>query len=190
MKFSLLNSLLILTTIALSLALFIATKKQKLIITDNHRTSCQLPIGIVEDSQWIDKSAPPPLSMDRAYAIGKALANELNSTQSERGISCWHVANISLLSLEEYKADCWVYHLSLEGERATAQVGNTVKKTEDDGEEGMSQIPIYSGTTSTTEYLAIFVLFDGSTHFDAANSSVESKFAKRQIRKNHDPFSD
>ena len=96
MRFTLLSLLLLVTVVALTVALCLKRTPDKLMLIGGDIDTWELQESAGLESQWLDKSQQPRLSVSGAYEIAQDICNHLNSAQEETGVGYWEPVTISI----------------------------------------------------------------------------------------------
>ena len=126
MRFNLLNMLLLVTVIALGVALSLKRTPDKLMLVGGYIDTWELQESAGEECEWLNKSQPPKLSVADAFRISQTICSHLNSRKQSTGVGFWETTSISLVRLDESK---WAYFVRVEGTDYPQHLGvNTVEQ--------------------------------------------------------------
>ena len=115
LRFNFLNLLLLITVVALSIALFQKRTSERLVLIGGDDDTWELPESAVLDSQWLDKSQPPRLSVSEAYKIARNICEHLNSVQESTRLGFWEPLSVSMERLQPVDNNQWAYSARIEG---------------------------------------------------------------------------
>ena len=104
--------MLLVTVIALGVALSLKRTPDKLMLIGGYIDTWELQESAGGECEWLDKSQPPKLSVADAFRISQSICSHLNSRKQLTGVGFWETASISLERLEGQK---WAYFVRIEG---------------------------------------------------------------------------
>jgi hypothetical protein len=113
------------------------------VMSYNYADAWQLLDSARDTSQWLDKSLPPPIGPEKAYAVSLNVAAQLEASYEALGLFDWKIESISLVPLGlEHN---WAYVCSIYG----------------------SEFPEHLGVNNALS-VQILIQMDGSVIFDPA----------------------
>ncbi len=123
MRFNLLSLLLLVTVVALAIALSLKRTPDKLILIGGHIDTWELQDSAGMESQWLDRSQPPKLSVSDAFQISQSICSHLKAKQEKTGVGFWETVTVSLERLDEQR---WAYFVRIEGTDYPAHLGQSL----------------------------------------------------------------
>ncbi len=119
MRFNLLSLLLLVTVIAITVAITVALCLKRtpdtLMLIGGDIDTWELQESAGLESQWLDKSQQPRLSVSGAYESAQRICEHLNSSQETTGVGYWEPVTISIERLLPFDDNRWAYFVRLEG---------------------------------------------------------------------------
>lgn len=134
------------TVTALAVAICLKRMPDQLMLIGGPIDTWELQKSAGLESQWLDKSQPPQLSISEAYKIAQDICNHLNSARDKTGVGYWKPVTIAIERLSWSDDNRWAYFVRVEG----------------------SDYPRHFGQ-SLVEHITCMILLDKTVVFDSGS---------------------